>query len=776
MKRSLTPVFQLSFGVMAFTISLIFIAYSLRIIPDEDRQAIEARTKISENLAIQLANLASKNDTSSIRETISSIIGRDPDIVSIGIRGSDGQLIVSSLGHNDSPRPPDGKSTTTYLQVPLLDADVAKGSIEIVFQPLFSSISNFAGLSRTMLEFIGLMIVVGFSGYYFILGRALRELDPSRAIPQRVAAAFDTLAEGVLIIDEKESVLLANEAFSRNIQASTNPIIGININDLPWSTSIEDRHDHHLPWRRALQDQTPVLGVPMTLETPSGEARKLLVNATRIADEDGETRGIIATFDDVTLLHETNAQLSLSMDQLRRSQTTITEQNLQLKVLASNDPLTGCLNRRAFFDDVEGRFRDARDRCRPVSFLMFDADHFKSINDRFGHATGDKVLIGLVRILKDTCHDKGPVGRYGGEEFCLAIAGFAETDVEKLADQIRLAIAGVSTWLPNGERVTVSIGMAFSQDGAGEITELVKRADEALYHAKSTGRNRVINWSKIPPSEEPSNVVVEKLRATVKAGSFRCAFQPKVDIRNRRVVGFEALVRLPDDDDQLYPPSEFIGLAVKADVIKELTYCVLDIAIASMHCLDESFGPDTTMSVNVAAKLINDSEFMIPFIHRLHQSGMAERFILELTEESFIEKGIFQAEIVPVLRGLGIRISIDDFGTGYSSLSALADITANELKIDRSFVFDIHTRPRNQSILQAIGSLGSALGMSVVAEGVETFEELTYLLAATNIRIVQGFYFSKPFFLEDIESVSKLFLSKESKPSNAIEGNKQAAL
>ncbi len=591
-----------------------------------------------------------------------------------------------------------------------------------------------------------------------------------------MAAAFNTLAEGILIIDEEESVLLANDAFSENIQATSEPLIGLNINDLPWGMSKEQERDIQLPWRLALKSKTPVLGVPMTISTPSGEARKLIVNATRIADEDGHARGVIATFDDVTLLHETNEQLSLSMDHLRRSQATITEQNLQLQALASNDPLTGCLNRRAFFSDAENLFRDARNRRRPVCFLMFDADHFKSINDRFGHAIGDKVLVGLAQVLKTVCSDKGPVGRYGGEEFCLAVAGQSEIDVEQLADKIRLAVAGVSTWLPNSERVTVSIGIAFSRDGFGEVADLVKHADEALYHAKATGRNRAVNWRKIPPSAESSDELAKKLLIAVKDKALRCAFQPKVDIRDRRVVGFEALVRWPDDRNQLGTPSELIGLAVKSNAIKELTNWILDVAVTSIGCLDQAFGPDTTMSINVAAKLVNDHEFMIPFIHRIHRSGFADRFILELTEESFIEKGVFQAEIVPVLRDLGIRVSIDDFGTGYSSLSALADITANELKIDRSFVSDIHLRPRNQSILQAIGSLGSSLSMTVVAEGVETFEELAYLLAATNIRVVQGFYFSKPFFLEEIESAAALFREDGLLQHKSLAANKGVAV
>src|SRR5262249_7188886 len=141
--------------------------------------------------------------------------------------------------------------------------------------------------------------------------------------------------------------------------------------------------------------------------------------------------------------------------------------------------------------------------------------------------------------------------------------------------------------------------------------------------------------------------------------------------------------------------------------------------------------------------------FMRSFADTLKQSGHAERFIIEVTEDAFIAKNCFQTQVLPMLREIGARVSIDDFGTGYSSLSVLADITADEIKIDRSFITAIHQRPRSQSILKAIESVSHALGMSVVAEGVETFEELAYLQAATRIRYAQGYHFAKPFFLED---------------------------
>jgi cyclic di-GMP phosphodiesterase Gmr len=197
---------------------------------------------------------------------------------------------------------------------------------------------------------------------------------------------------------------------------------------------------------------------------------------------------------------------------------------------------------------------------------------------------------------------------------------------------------------------------------------------------------------------------------------------------------------------------------------------VLAEALRSIEILDREFGRETTISINVAAKQASDLNFMRSLVEILRASAFAPRIMLELTEDAFVAKSRFQLQVLPMLREIGVRVSIDDFGTGYSSLSALADITADELKVDRSFISSIHERPRSQSVLRAIESLGLALGMSIVAEGVETFEELAYLLAATRIRQAQGFYFSKPFFLEEAASAKRVNFSGQALGGDASGG------
>jgi diguanylate cyclase (GGDEF)-like protein/PAS domain S-box-containing protein len=491
-RRLFTPTLQISLGLLSVTISLILVACSLGLVPNEERAALELRAKISENIAIQLANPAGRSDPIAIKDSIASIVSRNKEVLSIAVRGTDGKVLAASENHNDHWREPDeGGSTATSVRVSLMNAEIPEGKIEIAFRPLATS-ANMVGLSRTMIGFIGFMVAAGFPGFYLILTRALRELDPSRAIPARVKAAFDTLAEGVLIMDEREFIVLANDAFVRNIYKGE-ALLGLKASELQW---VQPAVETEFPWQTALRNKDPVLGMPMTICDRSGEIRRLLVNATRIVDGKGVARGLIATFDDVTMMHRTNERLNLTIEQLNQSQLTISEQNRQLKILASSDPLTDCLNRRSFFSQAELALKNAVGAHQHFSFLMLDVDHFKSINDRFGHAVGDNVLVALVDLVKRIGRGDYLFGRYGGEEFCIAVVGLAERDVERLAEHIRSAVSQVTAWLPNQGRVTISIGIACCTGVACEIGDLVDRADQALYAAKTSGRNRVVNWSK----------------------------------------------------------------------------------------------------------------------------------------------------------------------------------------------------------------------------------------------------------------------------------------
>jgi c-di-GMP phosphodiesterase Gmr len=331
---------------------------------------------------------------------------------------------------------------------------------------------------------------------------------------------------------------------------------------------------------------------------------------------------------------------------------------------------------------------------------------------------------------------------------------------EEVAEFIRFMVERIKApFFIDGSEIfaSTSIGVSLYPEHGRSYDALRHNADIAMYRVKNAGKGTAAFFDDSMEREAQARMKVEQsLRMAILEKRFCCAFQPKVDIRTRDIKGIEALVRLRDDQGVIQAPGTFINLATELGLIDELTHLVLAEIVKSIDLINESFGHDTTISINVAAKQAGNADFMRRFAQALEQTGFPNRFMVEVTEDAFVTKTLFQDEILPILRKIGVGISIDDFGIGYSSLSALADITADEIKIDRSFITDIHKRPRSQGILRAIESLSEALGMTVIAEGIETYEELAYLQAATRIRYAQGYYFSRPIFLEDLRPATPL--------------------
>jgi cyclic di-GMP phosphodiesterase Gmr len=421
------------------------------------------------------------------------------------------------------------------------------------------------------------------------------------------------------------------------------------------------------------------------------------------------------------------------------------------------DELTGLPTRRVIEhrvntllagDTIQGHFA--------LAFL--DIDNFKHINDYYGHGNGDALLIEMARRLAMDLRDTDILSRISGDEFLLLLNPVqSEAEVAEFIHFILQRLKAPFFIDESEIFASTSIGVSLYPDHGRSYEVLRQNADIAMYRVKNGGKGAAAFFDAGMEREAEARMKVEQsLRLAILEKRFCCAFQTKVDIRTKAIKGIEALVRLKDDQGVIQAPGTFINLAVELGLIDELTHLVLAEIVKSIDLINETFGPDVTISINVAAKQAGNPEFMRPFAQALEATGFPKRFMIEVTEDAFVAKTHFQDEILPIFRKLGVGISIDDFGIGYSSLSALADITADEIKIDRSFITDIHNRPRSQGILRAIESLSEALGMTVIAEGIETFEELAYLQAATKIRHGQGFYFSRPIFLEDLRSSTPL--------------------
>jgi diguanylate cyclase (GGDEF)-like protein len=414
------------------------------------------------------------------------------------------------------------------------------------------------------------------------------------------------------------------------------------------------------------------------------------------------------------------------------------------------DELTGLPTRRV----IERHANELLHEDAPEKFALafLDVDNFKHINDYYGHAIGDALLVEVARRLGLDLRESDMLSRISGDEFLLLLNPIQSE--QEVAEYIQFLLQRLrAPFFVDGSELfaSASIGVSLYPEHGRSYEALRQNADIAMYRVKNEGKGAAVFFNVSMEREALARMELEQsLRLAILDKRFCCAFQPKVDIRTREIKGIEALVRLRNDEGVLQAPGTFINLAVELGLIDELTHLVLAEIMKSIDLINDTFGANTSISINVAAKQAGNPEFMQSFAGALEATGCPRRFIIEVTEDAFVAKTHFQDEILPIFRQLGVGISIDDFGIGYSSLSALADITADEIKIDRSFITDIHKRPRSQGILKAIESLSEALGMTVIAEGIETFEELAYLQAATKIRYAQGFYFSKPIFLEEL--------------------------
>jgi diguanylate cyclase (GGDEF)-like protein len=415
------------------------------------------------------------------------------------------------------------------------------------------------------------------------------------------------------------------------------------------------------------------------------------------------------------------------------------------------DELTGLPNRRIIEQSVNALISSAD---APFALAFIDIDGFKHVNDFYGHNVGDALLVQISERIGMGLRSSDMLARLSGDEFLLLLSPF--DDMEQLTAEIGQVMARLKQpyYIDNNEILSsASIGVSTFPGDGSSYDALRANADRAMYRGKSAGTGLVQFFDAgIEHAAIEKSRLEQRLRLAIRDRRVSCAYQPKVDIVSDSISGVEVLLRWVDEDGVIQPPGEFIALALELGLMDDLTFLVLDKTVGSIDRINEAFGEHTSISLNVAAKQAGDLKFMRTLLDAIAATGFASRFILEITEEAFVSKSSFQRSILPLIREIGARVSIDDFGVGYSSLSALADITADEVKIDRSFITNLHQRPRSQNILKAVEALSRSLGMNVVVEGLETFEELAYLRACTSIRHVQGFYFSKPILLEELST------------------------
>ena len=418
----------------------------------------------------------------------------------------------------------------------------------------------------------------------------------------------------------------------------------------------------------------------------------------------------------------------------------------ELEYQATHDSLTGLANRNLLNDRITQAIAWAKRQELHVGLMLLDLDHFKLINDASGHGAGDEMLKQVAQRLNQCVRDTDTVARLGGDEFVIVLTDLQEYgDVDVIAEKILDSLSRPIEINGHDVFVTASIGISvYPRDGDhGEI--LLRYADIAMYRVKEHGRNSVRQFVPEMGLTAISRLNMESaMRRGLERGEFVLYYQPKMDLVTQQVIGAEALVRWRHPQIGLVHPIEFIPLAEETGLILPLGEWVLAQACRQQVLWKDRHPADLSIAINMSSRQFRQDDLAERVAKIIQETGAdPRRLTLELTESMVMQDVSSTLIALRSLKSLGLSISLDDFGTGYSSLSYLRRFPIDELKIDKSFINDIHTNPDDAAIASAIIAMGLSLGLSVVAEGVETIEQITSL-KEMRCSQVQGYYFAKP--------------------------------
>ena len=557
------------------------------------------------------------------------------------------------------------------------------------------------------------------------LRSALRERDEALGLARfnlRMAdRVFESALEGIMVTDRHAKIERVNQAFTRLTGYTEDEVVGRNPGLLSsgrqtpdfykqlWHSLTTDGHWQGEIWNRR----------------KTGELFLEYLTITSIRDSEGEISHYAAIFSDITQRRQAEERLGY---------------------LATHDVLTNLANRMLFEERLTHAIVHAKRFGRKVAVMYLDLDRFKLVNDTLGHNAGDEVLKMVAARIVANVRANDTVARMGGDEFALVLEEV--DDVRDVGRVARKLLDEVGRAIDIGDRqifVTPSIGISIYPDDGTEAEDLILLADQAMYGAKSRGRN-VFQFfeSKMTSSAIEQLETLGELHRALEQNEFRLFYQPQYDLASGRIVGVEALLRWLHPSRGLVPPGDFIGLAERSALIVPIGRWVLHEACRQARCwLDEGF-EFGRVSVNVSARQCFTDHFLSDLTTILSETALpAEYLQLELLESMAMNT---REEIGILLRELatrGISLAIDDFGTGYSSLVYLKDLPVDTLKIDQSFLTDCGSGSTDDAIVRAIVAMGRALGLDVVMEGVETAKQLAFL-QEIGCHQGQGFLFARP--------------------------------
>ena len=532
---------------------------------------------------------------------------------------------------------------------------------------------------------------------------------------------FNALPDLVWLKDSCGAYLSCNQAFERFFGVVENDIIGKTDSHFLGRDLSEAflRHD-----QAVIADCKPGVDEEEIPRAGDQEARVLETIRTPVFTESGRLIGVLGVGRDITLRKQ---------------------QEERILHQAHFDTLTDLPNRFLSLDRLSQLLHDARRDNQQVAVVFLDLDDFKKINDTLGHDVGDSLLIQAARRLSASVRETDTVGRLGGDEFIVLLGGLADADdaravVETLLRRFRAAFEVDGRDLI----VTASIGIALYPGDGDTPSTLLRNADSAMYHAKARGRNTYAFFTREMNRRVSRRLQVEEqMHGALAKGEFRLAYQPQIDMRGNVIFGFEALLRWNNPVLGAVSPEEFVPIAEHTGLIVPLGRFVITEAVAVLARLKQRIRGDLCMAINLSPSQFRDPGLVAYVSSVLRRAGIAgEALELEITEGVLMDGHGYVDKALGEFTGVGIRLVMDDFGTGYSSLSYLRSYPFDVIKIDRSFVHDIIIDEEDRELVSAAISMAHGLNMKVVAEGVETREQLE-LLARMGCDCAQGNLFSE---------------------------------
>lgn len=570
-----------------------------------------------------------------------------------------------------------------------------------------------------------------------VLPRALRNIIERNAAEEtlfeekeRAEVTLNSIGDAVISTDISGNVTYLNVVAERMTGWGREEALGRPLDHVLRIVDGATRESARNPMELAVQlNKTVGLTPNCVLIRRDGLESAIEDSAAPIHNRNGHVTGAVMVFHDVSVARALSLQISHQ---------------------AEHDFLTDLPNRMLLNDRLTQAIGLARRHGKQLAVLFLDLDRFKHVNDSLGHVIGDKLLRSMAGRLVTCVRSSDTVSRQGGDEFVLVLSEIEHADdAAASAQKILTALMAPHDVAHHDLHVTASIGVSIYPDDGRDAETLIKCADTAMYHAKDSGRN---NYQFFKPDMNARAVerqwIEAGLRRALARHEFVLHYQPKINLETGVMTGAEALIRWMHPDRGLIYPTQFVPIAEDCGLIVPIGQWVLREACVQARAWIDAGRRPMTMAVNISAVEFRDRNFLENVCAVLKDSRLEPRYLeLELTESSLMQHAESTTFVLQVLKGMGVQIAIDDFGTGYSSLSYLRQFPIDVLKVDQSFVHEISADPVGTSIVCAVISMGKNLGHRVIAEGVETREQLAFL-QAQRCGEGQGYYFSRPVGVE----------------------------